>query len=408
VVVLLIVLIVGVLGLLVGSHYAVYLTIIRALELEQGLTRRILLGLLMAMSLSFPVSILLVNLWRSAVSALLFVLASYWMALLINLLLAVALFWVIVLGGKLFGAPIPRRWPLLALGALAVLFAIYGGFRARHPEIRRIEVAVADLPEQWQERTIVQLSDLHLGHIHGAAFVRRVARQVNALDPDLVLVTGDLFDGLGGDFASFVEPIKTIRARQGVFFVSGNHEVYSRAEPFVRRSGLQALRGEVREIQGLQIVGVSYPGLEDEHALARLRSALSSTKPSILLFHTPTDILQRGEGEVSRHFTTYWIPDTSCTLNKRLGIDLQLSGHTHAGQIFPINLVVALLYRGRHRGLHSDGSFHLYVSGGTGTFGPPIRTAGRSEIVAITLKAQRRTESRRAQELRDIAAEPRH
>ena len=97
--------------------------------------------------------------------------------------------------------------------------------------------------------------------------------------------------------------------------------------------------------------------------------------------------LRPDEGRAEEHSATYWAPDTSCELNRELGVDLQLSGHSHAGQVFPFGLLARLIYKGRHKGLHRDGPFQLYVSSGTGTFGPPMRTAGRSEIVAITLKA---------------------
>lgn len=119
--------------------------------------------------------------------------------------------------------------------------------------------------------------------------------------------------------------------------------------------------------------------------MVRIRQELTSA-PSILLFHTPTSILKERKDEIAEHFETYWMPDTSCVLNRKLGIDLQLSGHTHAGQIFPFGILTHFIYQGRDYGLFQDGPFQLYVSSGIGTFGPPMRTAGRSEIVAITLR----------------------
>ena len=115
------------------------------------------------------------------------------------------------------------------------------------------------------------------------------------------------------------------------------------------------------------------------------RHDLAVEKPSILLFHTPTNADQMGNNKVEQHFSTYWRPDTSCSLSKALGIDLQLSGHTHAGQFFPFTLATRLIYGGRDRGLHTDGVFNLYTSRGTGTWGPPLRTGGPGEITVITL-----------------------
>jgi hypothetical protein len=287
---------------------------------------------------------------------------------------------------KLAGARLDPRWIFVGAASLALLFTAYGVWKARNPRVRGIEVAIEGLPEGWRGRKIVHLSDLHLGHTNGVGFMQGVVRQVNALKPDLVVITGDLFDGMGGDLEACVPVIDGLEARHGVFFVGGNHEIYSESGTIVSKTRLRVLDSEVVEVEGLQIAGVAYPGLSSEADLEKFRQELKTDRPSILLFHTPTDVIQRGEGEAARHFSTYWTPDTSCALNRELGVDLQLSGHTHAGQIFPFGLLSHLLYSGRDRGLHRDGSFNLFVSTGTGTFGPPMRTSGRSEIVEIVLK----------------------
>ena len=390
-----------ILGLLVGTHYFIHYSVVRAFIIEQGAVRKALFSVLLFFSLSFPASVLLVRIWRNFLSECFFILSMVWMGLFLNLLLAATAGWLLVGAARLAGRELDPKWVAIVAGSLAVLFTAHGAWRARRPQVHRIDVAIEGLPEGWRDRTIVHLSDLHLGHIHGRWFIERVAREVNALAPEMVLITGDLFDGLGGDYPSFVDAVDTIEAVRGVFFVFGNHEVYSQTAPVLDRLKLRVLHDEVVEVDGLQIVGVGYPGLSSEEELARLRKEISGEKPSILLFHTPTDVMRRGEDMAARHsvgrrrsrtqaarqFATYWAPDTSCTLNRELGIDLQLSGHAHAGQVFPFGLLTRLIYKGRDRGLHRDGSYHLYVSDGTGTFGPPMRTAGRSEIVAITLRA---------------------
>jgi len=385
-VVRLIFLIATVLGLLVGGHYLIYHSAVRAFSIEPGVFRKVLLALAFFLSASFPLGILLVKLGRNPITGWFFILAAVWMGLFINLLMAAGLGWLVAGVSKLAGLRLDPRWIFLGAGALALLFTAWGVWKARSPEVRRIEVTIDGLPESWRGRTIVHLSDLHLGHTNGEGFMRSVARRVNALEPDLVVITGDLFDGMGGDFEACVPAIDSLKARHGVFFVTGNHEIYSQSEPVVSKTRLRVLDSEVVELEGLQIAGVAYPGLAGEAELEEFKSALSEEKPSILLFHTPTDIIQRGEGEAARHFSTYWTPDTSCALNQELGVDLQLSGHSHAGQIFPFGLLSRLLYKGRDRGLHQDGSFNLFVSCGTGTFGPPMRTSGNSEIVEIVLR----------------------
>lgn len=391
-VVRLIILIATVLGLLVGGHYLLYHSAVRAFAIEPGTLRKVMLGLVFFLSASFPLAILLVKTGQNWFSGGFFVLATLWMGLFFNLLLAAGLGWLVAGVSKLAGLRLDPRWIFVGVGGLAVLFTAWGVWRARSPEVRRIEVAIDGLPEAWRGRRIAHLSDLHLGHTNGAGFMRTVARQVNALEPDLVLITGDLFDGMGGDFDAFIPSIDSLQAKHGAFFVGGNHEIYSQSGPIVSKTKLRVLDTEVVEVEGLQIAGVAYPGLTSEADWEKFKKALRTDLPSILLFHTPTDIIQRGEGEAARHFSTYWTPDTACALNRELGIDLQLSGHTHAGQIFPFGLLSSLLYQGRDRGLHKDGSFNLFVSTGTGTFGPPMRTSGSSEIVVITLVPMRKSQ----------------
>jgi hypothetical protein len=177
-----------------------------------------------------------------------------------------------------------------------------------------------------------------------------------------------------------------------VYFITGNHESYighDRALAVLRNSGVTILENEVIDIEGLQVIGISYPGLNGADqiiGLEKLGGATADKKPRILLFHTPTDIRpQEGDG-LDRHFATYWVPDTTFTLAKKLGVDLQLSGHTHAGQVFPFGYLTKLIYKGFDYGLHHRGSFSVYTTSGVGTWGPPMRTGNSPEIVQITLR----------------------
>ncbi len=381
-----IIMILTTLGVLIGSHYFLYYSAIQGFGIDKGVFRQVLLGSLLFLSVTFPITAPIVRFWRNFFSQLCFYLAMAWVALLVNLLLATIAGWALAGVMKLVGRGFNPKWIAIIVVVASVLFTVYGVLRARYPQVHRINVRIEGLPESWQGRTIVQLSDIHLGNIIRAGFMEQIARKVNAIEPDVVVITGDLFDGLGGEFASFLKAIDLLEAKHGVFFVIGNHEIYNNAASLLQKTKLRELNNEVVDLDGLQIAGVKFPGLRNQKELAQLRRKLSKDKPSILLFHTPTSVLQAEEDAVSQQMTTYWMPDTSCALNRELGIDLQLSGHTHAGQIFPFGFISSLIYKGRDRGLHKDGTFNLYVSSGTGTFGPPMRTAGRSEIVAITLK----------------------
>jgi len=385
-VVKLVILLLIILGLLLTSHWGLFVSIMRALGPHFEGARKYLLVILICLSLSFPVALILVNTVRNAFSGYVLNMAALWMAVFINLFIASGAAWLFYLLLKHTGVSLSFRWIFCAFGAIALAVSAWGWYRARNPIIHSMEISIKNLPDEWQGKTIVQLSDLHLGYINRPGFMKRIAERVNKLNPELILITGDLFDGPGGNYERFSDAVNKLEARRGVFMVSGNHEIYSRTSGLLAKLELRVLKNEVVEVDGLQIAGVGFPGIETQDRLESFRKKLSEEKPSILLFHTPTDIYHKDKGEVARHFTTYWMPDTSCGLNRSMGIDLQLSGHTHAGQIFPFGHVAALIYKNRHSGLHRDGDFQLYVSDGTGTFGPPMRTAGMSEIVLITLK----------------------
>jgi predicted MPP superfamily phosphohydrolase len=253
-----------------------------------------------------------------------------------------------------------------------------------------VEVRLEKLPDRWRNRTIVQLSDVHLGHFHTPAAMERLAGQLNSMAPDLVVITGDLFDGMSDGRPEFVEPLKKLSARFGILFVTGNHEGYAGLRSsleVVEQAGIRVLFNEVVEVDGLRWMGIAYPGIRDKSEIRGLEHGLDPSNPQrplILLFHTPTDIRQ--DSTQDRRTTTYWRPDTSFSLSRELGVSLQLSGHTHKGQIFPFGYLTGWIYNGLDHGLHRERGFSLYTSSGVGTWGPPMRTGTAPEIVVITLK----------------------
>jgi predicted MPP superfamily phosphohydrolase len=265
-------------------------------------------------------------------------------------------------------------------------------WNASHPEIKEIDISISGLPGYWKDKKIVQLSDVHLGVINGPGFMTRVAEKVNSIEPDLVVITGDLFDGMGGGFSSFIQPLKSIKAEKGVFFVTGNHEGYlglDKPLSTLRKTGIRILENEVAEIEGLQIVGLGFPEFNKANGLKKIFEGpdhLDRDKPNILLYHTPTDIGENHLDMGDQQANTYWNPDTGLTTAKNMGIDLQLSGHTHAGQFFPFTWIAQRIYQEYNYGLHGDGTFQIYVSSGVGTWGPPLRLGSPSEIVLIRLK----------------------
>jgi predicted MPP superfamily phosphohydrolase len=217
---------------------------------------------------------------------------------------------------------------------------------------------------------------------------------VNALDPEVVFITGDLFNGSCSNFDRFADPLDELQARRGVFFVTGNHEGYAGLTAplgFLEQTAIRVLDDECVDLDGLQIVGISFPWFSRKQASIGpfdRGGCYRAERPSILLYHTPTDVRESYGDRDAQQLRSYLAPDTTFSSVVEAGVDLQLSGHTHGGQMFPFSILTRVLWNGFDRGLHRIGDFSLYVSSGTGTWGPPVRTGSRSEIVAITLRSR--------------------
>lgn len=254
----------------------------------------------------------------------------------------------------------------LGLGALAAL---------RGPHVCHVDIPIEALEPDLDGLRIVQISDLHVGPTIGAAYVRRVVRMSNRLAPDLVALTGDIVDGSVARLAAGVAPLAELTSRFGAYLVLGNHDYYSGAGPWTTQFeslGLQVLRNEHRTIvrgQARLIVGgVVDPAvrLTDPHQSPRpdLASAPEAgTAFRLLLAHNPK----------------------LASLGEQAGFDLQLSGHTHAGQFFPWTLAVRLVHAPHVAGLSRSGRMWVYVSAGTGSWGPPVRLGTRPELTLLRL-----------------------
>ncbi|HJL16915.1 MAG TPA: metallophosphoesterase [Sandaracinaceae bacterium LLY-WYZ-13_1] len=253
------------------------------------------------------------------------------------------------------------------LGALSLSTAL------RPVDIARVTVKLRALPEALRDFRIVQLTDIHVGPTIGRDFIEELVDKTNAQRPDLIAITGDLVDGSVEELAAQVEPLKDLRARHGVFFVTGNHEYYSGADDWIAHLGTLGIRvlGNERvtlhhDGAALDVVGVhdwESDGFGHGADLAKALAGKPADRKALLLAHQPKQI-----DEASR-----------------LGVDLQISGHTHGGQIFPFNYLVRL-QQPYVAGLHTHGDSQLYVSRGTGYWGPPMRLGIPAEITRIVLR----------------------
>jgi uncharacterized protein len=232
--------------------------------------------------------------------------------------------------------------------------------------VKRVSVKLPNLPDSWRGRVAALVSDTHLGHVRSHAFLRRIIAMLSRLQPDVVFIGGDLFDGTAADLDGLAQLWASFSPPWGTYFVAGNHDGFTghaRHVAAVSNSGVRVLNNEKITVDGLQIVGVHYRDTVDAQ---RYRSILRQAdvdrdRASILLSHAPSGL----------------------PIAEEEGISLQLSGHTHGGQIFPFTWIVSRVWGQFTYGLKRLGSLLVYTSSGAGTWGPPMRVGARPEIVLI-------------------------
>ncbi|MFJ3928246.1 metallophosphoesterase [Streptomyces sp. NPDC090022] len=254
----------------------------------------------------------------------------------------------------------------VAAAAGTVGYGTYGVLRG--PRVKRVTVPLAKLPRAAQGFRIAVVSDVHLSAVLGRAHTERIVETVNRTQSDLIAIVGDLVDGDVGDLRGAAEPLARLRARHGTYFVTGNHEYFSGAQQWidhVRELGLTPLENARREMPYFDLAGVNDIAGEREGQGPDFGRALGDrdrSRAAVLLAHQPVVI-----HDAVRH-----------------GVDLQLSGHTHGGQLWPGNYL-AELANPTVAGLERYGDTQLYVSRGAGAWGPPVRVGAPSDITVVEL-----------------------
>jgi uncharacterized protein len=326
---------------------------------------------LLLLSISFMVAALLGFRFSNWLVALIYQIAAAWLGLMNFFLVGACLAWItdLALRFLLPGATHLQARPYFAGSLLlaAVGASVYGIVNARYIRVRRVTVRLDRLPDVWRGRTALVASDLHLGNINGVRFAQRIAEMARKLNPDVIFIPGDLFDGTKADPDKLAAPLYALAPPHGTYFVSGNHEEFGGSSHYaeaLRRAGIRVLDNESTEVDGLQVVGVPY---SESTSPIRLRHFLMSLRldagaASILLQHVPNRL----------------------PIVDEAGVCLQLSGHTHGGQIFPFSWVTRRAFGKFTYGLQNFGSLQVYTSSGAGTWGPPMRVGTHPEIVLLT------------------------
>ena len=270
---------------------------------------------------------------------------------------------------------LPGRTTAGLVVGMALVVTVVGAWQANDFEVAEVDIPIAGLK---QDVTLMHIPDLHIGHHRGRGYLEKIVSETNRHHPDLVLINGDLVDSNVALTPGVLSPLARFEAP--VYMTTGNHEYYvdtDRALQSVADHGVRILHNEVVETHGFQLVGLDYMNADentfDMHAVNKLtikeelpKIPLANDQPVVLMHHSPVGL----EYVIAR------------------GVSLMLSGHTHAGQMFPATLINEYIFP-LNKGLHRQRDTYFFVSQGAGTFGPRIRLGSTNEINLIHLKVKR-------------------
>ncbi|MFC1616393.1 metallophosphoesterase [Patescibacteria group bacterium] len=313
-------------------------------------------GLIFLLTISLPLTTVIEKFVPNIFTRILYTIAALWIGIMF-LLFSILIIYEIA---KLF-ISINTRIAGFSILGLVIILTIVSVITAFFVRVKYLDLEIKGLEEDLQ---IVQLSDMHMGTIRNSAYLNGIVERINEIDPDVVVITGDLVDGTAPLHEDMFKSFEKLSAR--IFLVSGNHEVYEGNDKIYKlfdKSKITVLDNEIVQFDGIQLIGVAFS--ESRTHLKGQLAELDINKdiPAILLYHPPLEY------------------ETA----KKAGIDLQLSGHTHAGQIIPFNLIVNLFYP-KTNGLYDLDGMHLYVNPGTGTWGPYMRLGSLNEITVFNIK----------------------
>ena len=354
-------------SVLFSGHWFLYRTVVRFLGVTSPAKLTILKVGLGLLSVSLVLTSFLAFRYSNVLVRCLYTSAASWLGIFYLFVLASTLCWISYGLARVCHFPLDKRILMEVLIGIALAASLYGFINSQIIRMTRISLHLPHLPSPWKGKTAVWVSDTHLGQVRNYGFAHHMATLIQSLNPDIVFVGGDLYDGVTVDLDRVIQPFSRISAPYGIYFVTGNHEEFYDNTKYlqaVRRAGIRVLYNEMVDLDGLQIIGVDYRDSTREEQFKAIlgKMGIDRNKPSILLKHTPLHL----------------------HVAKDQRISLQLSGHTHQGQVFLFRFITSRVYRGYDYGLKWFGDLLVYTSSGAGTWGPPMRIDTKPEIVVIT------------------------
>ena len=310
-------------------------------------------------ALFYPVAALLERTLSNGFSRGFYFLSASWVGIAFFLLWGLIIYYTLTLFVKL-----PNYAAGIIIVSVTIIVSGYSILKATHLEIKDIEVPIKGLKEKIH---IVQITDIHIGPVREHKFLQKIVETCNHQNPDLIFITGDLFDGSSQIHDEIIDTLNKFSSP--VFMVTGNHDYFQGMDEVsqaLKRTQIKVLNNQKFQFNDLQVIGVNYSFQSGHLERSLQKMYFEKDKPSVLLYHLPREL------EAAHN----------------AGVDLQLSGHTHNGQIFPFKYLVKLQfpYIG---GLYQYKGTSIYVSQGTGTWGPPMRLGSRCEVTNFSLNPKR-------------------
>lgn len=351
-------------------HFIIYKVVVSIFSFP--LTWQITFGIiLIILCVSFILASVLSSFFDNLFTRIYYTISATWLGFAFYLFLASCLYVLSIWVLQIFGVDASLKWFGILCIILAIIISVYGIIQARTILIKNVNVILPNLPAVWQRRKVVYISDVHLGAIYGQNFSKEIVAKINKINPDMVFIGGDLYDGVKVDELGVIKPFADLHPILGTYFVTGNHEEFrgvGRYMDEIKSVGIHVLNDQMVNIDGLQIIGVDDRDSINAVKFQTILSSLNINKnePSILLKHQP---FQLNEAALA-------------------GITLQISGHTHKAQVFPLNIFTHLIFKGYDYGLNYFDKMAVFTSSGVGTWGPPLRVGSDSEIIVFKFVAQ--------------------
>ncbi len=336
-------------------NYCIFYGIASIFGLKHGL---IFYLLLIIAAISYPVAALIERIISNNLTRIFYTGASAWMGISFYLLTFMAVYFLASIFIK-----IPGQTSGIIIIVISLGLSAYSLINSLYLDVKKIEIPLKHLKKDMK---VVQLSDIHIGSIRNSSYMEVIVQKTNEINPEIVFITGDMVDGSAKLHTHTFAAINKLKSP--VFFITGNHETYEGLDEVfrvLRKTKMKILRDEMVECKGIQIIGVEYSFERNHMEKVISKLEIDNKKSSIVLYHLPRELKSAANA----------------------GLGLQLSGHTHAGQMLPFNYLVRLMFR-YMQGLYNYHGTYLYVSPGTGTWGPPMRLGSRCEVTEIILKAE--------------------